>query len=773
MGTRSHPDWSHRPRCVARGRGPAPWLTASLRLVVALAGGLLASAGAPLPAAWAGAPATVDAPDAYRDATADYAAWAADPVSPGPDLPPRGRSLFDHLVAVREAGTTRLDVPFPFSRLVERIQATLSAQQGYNGGTRQVMIPMGRSLQRTATAPDFFRFPRIVFAVTGEASADREEGAMLLKDRLYIGYVEKTAMLEVVSYNEAAGRFEFQLVKDYRPGGTPRIQYANRAVCVSCHQNHAPIFAGAIWSETSANGRIAEQLRAHRKDFDQSAIANIDFPDDIEKAAVRGNALVPLQTAWRTGCAADDAAAAARCRAAALTAVMQWGLSGGHDFDSGTAAFADDFAATFARAWKGRWPDGMKVGSPILPDRNPFGSSTSFYGGNSDEALPDWTRTAHVPPALDPLNPRPPRETWRYSGALDAGRFVSGWATLFGAEDFLAVDRHLARFGRGEDARRTRYRAHCRVSPSTAGAGAAKCTGDGGSGRPIDFAGTFDPSGAVHIDWINFGPAGRLREATFEPGTVSRDKGDALLRARPTAGAATPRLPDGRALESIALRWHPLSGARAAGPARTAEADIVLVDDFALLRGRLAALVATRADLLGDGPLSRARVMKALFQEDAWTARHWCCDEAPDLPAARLDTAPPVKEAMDDPSLRPFFQQCAMCHLSRERFPPNFLAGDAGEVGRRVRHCAPRMWVRLSSWIAADRDRTKSPMPPALFVRSLGAPPGAWAHGTELREIRERVARFVSADGGPADPDALLTRDYESLPACLPEDAEG
>lgn len=776
MGRRFPSDSSPRPRSTAHGvgrsrpaRGPRGLIAAIVRL--------LAAAAIALPAGYAASPPSGATPDPYRDAAADYASWAADPLSPGPDLPPRGRSLFDHLVAVREGDITRLDVPFPFAKLVERIQSTLSAQQGYNGGTRQVMIPMGRSLQRTATAPDFFRFPRIVFAVTGEASADRADGAMLLKDRLYVGYVEKTGMLEVVSYNEAAGRFEFELVKDYRPGRTPRIQYANRAVCVSCHQNHAPIFAGAIWSETSANGRIAEQLRAHRPDFDQSALANIDFPDDIEKAAVRGNALVPLQTAWRLGCAAADSAASARCRAAALIAVMQSGLSGSHDFDGSAATFTDDFGATFSRAWKTRWPDGMRIGNPILPDRNPFGSSTSFYGGTSQDALPEWTRTAHVAPALDPLNPRAPRETWRYSGTLDAGRFVSGWATLFAAEDFLMVDRHLARFGRGERATRTRYLAHCRVSPASGGNGALRCTGDGSSGRPIDFAGTLDTAGAVRIDWINFGPAGRLRETTFEARDMSTSHGAALLRARPTVGSASPRLPDGRAIESIEIRWRPDTG-RAAGvptkiPSKTADAEIVLVDDFALLREGIAALVATRADALDDGPLSRARVLKGLFSDAEWSAKRWCCDDALDLPAVQPETAAATRNAMEDPELRPFFQQCAVCHLSHDRFPPNFLAGDADEVGRRVRHCAPRMWVRLSSWLAAGESRVKSPMPPALFVRSTGTTPGAWSRSEELRTIRERVAQLLSVDAGSGSPDDLMNRDYESLPACLPEDGAG
>ena len=89
---------------------------------------------------------------------ADYSSWAVNPTVPGPDLPPVGRSLFDYLVSERAGDAKAYHVPFPFSALIERIQAHLS-QREFNGGTRVVLIPMGRSLQRVAAAPDFFKYP--------------------------------------------------------------------------------------------------------------------------------------------------------------------------------------------------------------------------------------------------------------------------------------------------------------------------------------------------------------------------------------------------------------------------------------------------------------------------------------------------------------------------------------------------------------------------------------------------------------------------------------
>ena len=89
-------------------------------------------------------------------------------------------------------------------------------------------------------------------------------GQLLVKDRLYLGYQERAGLIEVISYNEAAARFEFQLVRDYRPQGKPEAVYASRAVCTACHQNHGPIFSRQQWDETNANPRDRGSTRARQ-----------------------------------------------------------------------------------------------------------------------------------------------------------------------------------------------------------------------------------------------------------------------------------------------------------------------------------------------------------------------------------------------------------------------------------------------------------------------------------------------------------------------------
>jgi hypothetical protein len=234
--------------------------------------------------------------------------WALDPSVPGTDLPAEGRSLFDLSAAD--------GVPFPFEALVSKLERQAGCKPGQC--VSSVLIPLGRSLQRASAAPDFFASPRVVVAVTGEGA-----GPLFAKDRLYLGYQERANLIEVISYNETSGRFEFQLVRDYRAGGTPEIVYASRAVCTACHQNHAPIFSRQVWDETNANPRVAAALAGgsstagpRRAIHGVMVQRGVDIPNAIDDATDRANLIGVIQRIWREAC--DS-----RCRAQALTAALR------------------------------------------------------------------------------------------------------------------------------------------------------------------------------------------------------------------------------------------------------------------------------------------------------------------------------------------------------------------------------------------------------------------------------------------------------------------
>ena len=310
------------------------------------------------------------------------------------DLPPAGHSRFDELVG-------NAPVPFPFARLRHTIEARMRPDPGGLPTLKTTLIPLGRSLQRHAGAPDFFRFPRVVAAADGL----NKSAYAPLQDRLFLGYHEKGEVIEVISYNDAAGRFEFQVVRDYAPGKTPRLYYARRSLCLACHQNGGPMFARPLWDETPANPEIARRLRAARRDFYGLRIAGTDVAYFIDAATDRANLFATWQTLWRDGCGAGATGDA--CRREAFAAAL--------DYATTRALPAADALPALSRNWAKQWPHGLAIANNDLPNRDPF------------FPLAD--------PAHDPLRLRPPKGVWI---TPDVTAFVVG---LAGMLDAAPVDR--------------------------------------------------------------------------------------------------------------------------------------------------------------------------------------------------------------------------------------------------------------------------------------------------------------------------------------------
>ena len=171
-------------------------------------------------------------------------------------IPTAGRSLFDFLTIIKaEDGAFRYDIPTDFRRLIEVILARSGADAPVVGGSSPIvaMFPDGRSLQR---ADSDLHHPRRVVVFTSHHSPVGEFG-FSLRDRLFIGYSPGKNQLEVISYNELAGRFEFQVVQDFAPGKVPSVRYVDRPTCMRCHRAESPIFPPRDWDETNANPTAA------------------------------------------------------------------------------------------------------------------------------------------------------------------------------------------------------------------------------------------------------------------------------------------------------------------------------------------------------------------------------------------------------------------------------------------------------------------------------------------------------------------------------------
>ena len=214
---------------------------------------------------------------------------------------------------------------------------------------------------------------------------------------------------------------------------------------------------------------------------------------------------------------------------------------------------------------------------------------------------------------------------------------------------------------------------------------------------------------------------------------------------------AAPVAPD------VAAKWKPID----------AQFEAVVVDDFALVRRAIDQLLEHDPGLFDSMPLMRARLMPALLAELGAPEKSWCCVDDIDMPAATLNAPKVDPVALGDEKLQPFVRYCATCHLTGERFPPNFLSGEASQVAENLRRCAPRMLVRLSAWREPAGQRVKSPMPPATALRALGTTTQQWATSNELEQMRAYVEDLARGTGQPSETSEAAHEGYEGLPSCL------
>jgi len=679
--------------------------------------------------------------------------WVIDPAAPDDNLPPLGRSLFDRLFAVSHNGQASIELPFPFESLLARIDAQLARDPSSPlPPAKRVLIPLGRSLQRTAAAPDYFAYPRVVVAIDSEPVS---AAAPFLKDRLYIGYQEKSAVLEVISYNEAAGRFEYQLVKDYRAGGRPQVVYANRTLCYACHQNGAPIFSRALWDETNANPRVAGLLAASGRAFHGiPAERGVDIPYAIDNATERANRFALTQKLWREGCG-DDEAPARRCRAGLFAAGLRHALSGGQTWHP-DGDFEPTVATRLRREASRRWPGGLAVGNPDLSNRNPLPDAAVWPNETAARVA-----FSNVPARFEALLPRPPREIWRADAAEAINALIAGLADFISTQDRQLLEATLAR---QTNTARSRLKLACQMSnEAPASRRSLRCASS--AGQPgVLLAG--------HLNVVAGHPKqGELTRLTLPEGTTLnrielRQPGPAK-----TTGATFIPSRDGRPARTAA--GHTIS--RLNLPEKSGDGELEIREDFATLEAAIAALNegSDGANLFGAAPIPRQQLIAALLRQLGATAPTPCCRAAESLPPPRLEVpaATPGSPASQPtaPGLQAFYPYCATCHQSAESFPPNFLSGSPAEVAARLRQCAPRLYVRLAMADLAPEQRDKTPMPPASMLPAFATDVAGWKASPARQALLAQVGDWLQAESGkPADLANLLAGGYEALRPCLP-----
>lgn len=254
---------------------------------------------------------------------------------PGPDLPAVGSSLFDKLYSKKNAaGEIVYDVP-------NTIPALISRMTDDGASMVDTFLPFSRSLQRPRDLSyDPLLNPRLVFTPSIDFFSPEKQDRFLAGN-IFFGYSKPADQLEVISYNFEAGRYEFQIIKDF--SSDPKVYYVNRSKCLTCHQGQAGIFSRSVWPDTTegiGGDLIMEKLGFHDRvgvarvealakttELLFGPLASTPVADSIDIATTASNSNVFQQKVWLYGCENDPS-----CRLGLVMITLAPGESAGKPY---------------------------------------------------------------------------------------------------------------------------------------------------------------------------------------------------------------------------------------------------------------------------------------------------------------------------------------------------------------------------------------------------------------------------------------------------------
>lgn len=747
--------------------------------------------------------------------------WIIAPTEVGSDLPPKGASLFDRLFTKLEDGKAVYDIPYPFEKVVARLEAAVGRPMDplRPAGPKGLLIPLGRSLQRNAAVSDdtnvkdlnpYFQFPRVVVGLDEDAPAAPGVLREHLRDRFFIGFHEKAQVLEVVSYNEDAGRFEFQIVRDYNERGEAKVFYAQRSLCLSCHQNQSPIFAKQPWNEMNAHQVLIDRLNANLKtDASRPGYYHgvpvrigLTTPYAFDNSTDRANFIIPTQRLWRRMCASTE------CRAQVLLAALLRTVAKPLNL---AVEIDRPFVDQIAQAFRAEFPDGMWIPNPDLLNRDPL---TDIRGANAavedllkgrreeKTELSSLLRRSLVSAEFEPLQARAPLEVWRDLSLNPGGqmdRFLAGIADQFTSTDFREVDSLIFGFTKTDDEEILR----CSWEILEGKISGRKFSLDG-----VCASANFEVGVYLEVvdGQVTRGEAGELKVKDALCPRVSRafvegaggGAGKACLTY--TSKKLTARVERTADVLKVRIGFWDKDGLHLRTPRGNAflnlDSEIPLAaEDRAEVAGKggvgrdwdrfktwMSPFLAKNQDLLGSPVVPRFELMSRLLAE---TQR--LQGDTRSLRVLQNQLERHVERPVDglppdfrQSALREFITSCAVCHRNAEGVPPNFLGGphlslSTPQLCERIARCAPRMLYRLKMRNCAEPEQKlrRSPMPPShAFFGFLNDDeetwmktklPGLTAQLSRMIET-ESLTRSIAAKGVPAAEAAEMVRDLVANP---------
>ncbi len=708
-------------------------------------------------------------------------------------LPDVGSSLFDKVFSKNNAqGIREYDIPYPFTQILQKLKDTSGGVQ-----PRLTLFPMGRSLQRSAAiegmkdVPNldpFYRFPRIVIGFDQDSINSPGCLNLNLKGRLYIGMNEKARLLEVISYNDEAGRYEYQIVRDYEAGKASQVAYASRQLCLSCHQNQTPIFSRAPWSESNSNPAMQEgltrvlssklgnnipceghedaaycyrDLPSGRSYFYFGAPIAVDqqVPYSLDLTVRAANYFPAYHKMWQRLCADLE------CRRDLLRQIFLYKLTG--QVGQLLTADAQSFNQLMQTRWAQEFPNGMKIPESAFPNRDPLTnfkdrgkSDTPAISNKPNQVKNDLSQVlanTDVPAELEPLVARPPSEIWNGAFVGNLPRIIVGYSSFFTNSDVKMIDDLLVKakietslietlnsqctYSQGTDPARTSISLNCAfvdgkgLQFSTFVRAPEGTTNYAGAARQLRFV----PASS------SCNPAALATPENISAGSSCPQIDNAAIRARAnedgswqiyfmSSAGLSVRILDGRRLMPISL---PVIKP---GESKVIQVSFQLARDFEpLLKALQSAYTAGNFKRYIDGKaLNRLSVMNMIMafmgnpvgDFTTLTKELMTLKKTSEAPEDELGDLP-LKESERAVAL--LTHTCGACHYNRDGVPPAFLGGPQNVWTRlqKCQHaatCAGRILYRLKMWDCPVEDAQikKSPMPPISRMKALNVNMDIW-----------------------------------------------
>jgi len=626
----------------------------------------------------------------------------------------------------------------------------------------------------TSTDP-FFRYPRLVLGFTDDSQDTGDKLNLNLHGRFYVGFNERAEILEVISYNDEAGRFEYEVVRNYAAGKAPQVTYANRQLCLTCHQNQTPIFSAGPWLESNANPAMSDGLeRVLNAKFYQGAPleADITVPQSIDQTTRMANMFHAYHKMWQRLCSDME------CRKDLLKQIFLYKMVG-H-----TLLLTPELQSLDSRLnqrWAKEFPNGMSRPDSTIPNRDPLNDrghqDVSVIAGKPaavKSVLEQVLAIGDIPEEYEPARPRPPLlDVWRSAmndsadgtGPGAVPRLVTGYAEFFTLSDAKLIDQLLI----GTPATASEMlESSCDVAESigTRTQGFTVHCAAGGNNQiefTVFFRGKLDDGSASYEGTAGLlrvqpktplcDPSARATEANLESGVACPQYLNVPVRLERTAAGMSLGFAQASGLSLRLYDGRRISDAKFIVENKSAHLAFPVLDDLAPLGAALEAAyqsqeTATKDNtekLSGfrkyvDGPaLNRGAVMAMILRflghphDELITLTQNMrglkrLTDAPENEITQVEGLTPKDRAMGLA-----MHNCGACHYNRDNEPPAYLGspGETPSVGdkcNRLSLCTPRMLYRLKMWDCARTDwkAKKSPMPPEARFKTLGIDEAHW-----------------------------------------------